>query len=216
METGVDLDAELHGRIERKDDDNVAGKEVNVAEPTMFNDEEMQKNHLDNIGKYQSLKRKPISLAQARKNMIVYLKNMAGYKMEHFKGISYDKRLVKDKFSSAVPTIDKEKALWVEFKRLFEPDADDMIWKLQRYMHYLIMWKLHSNCGVHQVSSTTIRHDMYMLTKKDYPLSSGVMTLMLSTRLQVEEDSKIARDLVMKIFMKANQPKSKSLDTSSK
>nr|GEY61922.1 hypothetical protein [Tanacetum cinerariifolium] len=35
--------------------------------------------------KYQSLKRKPISIAQARKNMIVYLKNMAGYKIEHFK-----------------------------------------------------------------------------------------------------------------------------------
>nr|GEY50101.1 hypothetical protein [Tanacetum cinerariifolium] len=41
------------------------------------------------------------------------------------------------------------------------------------------------------------------------------MTLMLSTRLQVEEDSEMARDLVMKIFMKDNQPKSKSLDTSS-
>nr|GEW43098.1 hypothetical protein [Tanacetum cinerariifolium] len=50
---------------------------------------------------------------------------------------------------------------------------------------------------------------MYMLTEKGYPLSSGVMTLMLSTKLPVEEDSEIARDLVMKIFMKANQPKSK-------
>nr|GEZ19285.1 hypothetical protein [Tanacetum cinerariifolium] len=261
-------------RIETKYDDNVAAKEVNAAESTMFNDEEMQEKHLDNIRSYQILKRKPIYVAQARKNMIVYLMNMAGYKMEHFKGMSYDKvrpifereynkvqtlfkpdkdvaeptkkrvtketllhesfkklradvevlssestqdtptddpkemseedvknmleivlvtefkvealqvkedldalwRLVKDKFSSAVPTVDKEKALWVELKR----------------------------------------HDMYMLTEKDYPLSSRVMTLMLSTRLQVEEDSEMARDLVMKIFMKANQPKSRSLDTSSK
>nr|GEY80130.1 putative polyprotein [Tanacetum cinerariifolium] len=93
---------------------------------------------------------------------------------------------------------------------------DDVIWKLQRYMHYPIMLKLHSNCGVHQVSSTTRRHDMYMLTEKDYPLSSRVMTLMLSIRLQVKEDNEMARDLVMKIFMKANQPKSRSLDTSSK
>nr|GEW64230.1 hypothetical protein [Tanacetum cinerariifolium] len=51
----------------------------------------MQEKHLDNIMKYQSLKRKPISIAQARKNMIVYLKNMAGYKMEYFKGMTYDK-----------------------------------------------------------------------------------------------------------------------------
>nr|GFB05054.1 hypothetical protein [Tanacetum cinerariifolium] len=125
-------------------------------------------------------------------------------------------RLVKEKFSTTVPTVDKEKALWVELKRLFKPDADDVIWKLQRYMHYPIIWKLHSKCGVHQVSSTTRRHDMYMLVEKDYPLSNGVMTLMLSRKLQVEKDSEMARDLVMKIFMKANQPKSKSLDTSSK
>nr|GEX84039.1 hypothetical protein [Tanacetum cinerariifolium] len=40
-------------------------------------------------------------------------------------------RLVKEKFSLAVPNVDKEKALWVELKRLFEPDAEDALWKLQ-------------------------------------------------------------------------------------
>nr|GFA52405.1 hypothetical protein [Tanacetum cinerariifolium] len=53
--------------------------------------EQMQEKHLDNIRKYQSLKMKPISIAQAKKNMIVYLKNMAGYKIEHFKGMTYEK-----------------------------------------------------------------------------------------------------------------------------
>nr|GEV73152.1 hypothetical protein [Tanacetum cinerariifolium] len=43
--------------------------------------------------------------------------------------------LVKERFSTTEPTYDKEKALWVELKRLFEPDNDDIIWKLQRYMH---------------------------------------------------------------------------------
>nr|GEX23167.1 hypothetical protein [Tanacetum cinerariifolium] len=92
---------------------------------------------------------------------------------------------VKEKFSSAVPSVDKEKTLWVELKRLFKPDADDVLWKLQR-------------------------HDMFMLTEKHYPLSNSVMTLMLSAKLQVEEDSEMARDLVMKIFMEANKPKSRS------
>nr|GEX43046.1 hypothetical protein [Tanacetum cinerariifolium] len=60
-------------------------------------------------------------------------------------------------------------------------------------------------------------HDIFMFTKKDYPLTDAVMILMMSTKLQVDEDCEIARDLVMKIFMKANKPKSKrSLDTSSK
>nr|GEU66331.1 hypothetical protein [Tanacetum cinerariifolium] len=118
--------------------------------------------------------------------------------------------LVKENFSSAVPSVDKEKALWVELKRLFKPDADDVLWKLQRYIHYPITWNLYTNCGVHQVSSTTKRHDMFMLTEKDYPLSNGVMTLMLSAKLQVEEYNEMARDLVMKIFMEADKQKSKS------
>nr|GEV53868.1 ribonuclease H-like domain-containing protein [Tanacetum cinerariifolium] len=207
--------------------------------------EQIQEKHLDNIRKYQSLKKKSVSIAQARKNMIIYLKNMAGYKMEHLrepkkKRVAEETLLqesfkklkavevsvskfkvealqVKEKFSSAVPNVDKEKALWVKLKRLFKPDADDVIWKLQRYMHYPITWKLYTNHEVHQVSSTTRRHDMFMLTEKDYPLSNGVMTLMLSETLQVEEDSEIARDLVMKIFMEANKPKSKSkVDTAAK
>nr|GEW05132.1 DNA-directed DNA polymerase [Tanacetum cinerariifolium] len=35
-------------------------------------------------------KRKPLTEVQARRNMIVYLKNIAGYKMNYFKGMSYD------------------------------------------------------------------------------------------------------------------------------
>ncbi|GJZ44593.1 hypothetical protein Tco_0591848 [Tanacetum coccineum] len=38
--------------------------------------------------------------------------------------------LVKKKFSSTDPTVDKEKVLWVDLKRLFEPDDDDTLWKL--------------------------------------------------------------------------------------
>nr|GEU59046.1 putative ribonuclease H-like domain-containing protein [Tanacetum cinerariifolium] len=46
---------------------------------------------LDNIVlRYQALKRKPQTEAQARKNMMVYLKNMDGFKMDYFKGMSYD------------------------------------------------------------------------------------------------------------------------------
>ncbi|GJV11679.1 hypothetical protein Tco_1353220 [Tanacetum coccineum] len=35
--------------------------------------------------------------------------------------------LVKERFSSTEPTDDKEKELWVELKRLFEPDDDDVL-----------------------------------------------------------------------------------------
>ncbi|GJR89948.1 hypothetical protein Tco_0213959 [Tanacetum coccineum] len=50
--------------------------------------------------------------------------------------------LVKERFSSTDPTGDKERTLWVELKRLFEPDIDDILWKLQRYMHDPFTWRL--------------------------------------------------------------------------
>nr|GEX09386.1 hypothetical protein [Tanacetum cinerariifolium] len=123
--------------------------------------------------------------------------------------------LVQEKFSSAVSNEDKEKALWVELKRLFDPNADDVLWKLQRYMHAPLTWKLYTDCRVHHVSSTR-GHDIFMLTEKDYPLSNVVMILMLSGKLQVKEDNEMARDLVMKIFIEANKPKRRCLDTFSK
>nr|GEW20546.1 hypothetical protein [Tanacetum cinerariifolium] len=42
------------------------------------------------VKRYQALKRKPQTEAQARKNMMLYLKNVAGFKMDYFKGMTYD------------------------------------------------------------------------------------------------------------------------------
>nr|GEZ10033.1 ribonuclease H-like domain-containing protein [Tanacetum cinerariifolium] len=49
--------------------------------------------------------------AQAKKNMIVYLNNMAGFKMDYFKGMSYDDiRLIFEKyFNSNVAFLEKSK-----------------------------------------------------------------------------------------------------------
>ncbi|GJU18949.1 hypothetical protein Tco_1146915 [Tanacetum coccineum] len=87
--------------------------------------------------------------------------------------------LVKKKFSSTEPTVDKEKVLWVKLKRLFEPDDDDTLWKLQRYMHDPLTWKLYDTCGVYHVS-TERGHDIFMLVEKDYPLTRALMTIMLA------------------------------------
>nr|GEX36058.1 putative ribonuclease H-like domain-containing protein [Tanacetum cinerariifolium] len=41
------------------------------------------------VMRYQALKRKPVAIAQAKKIMMIYLKNMAGFKMDFFKGMTY-------------------------------------------------------------------------------------------------------------------------------
>nr|GEY27108.1 hypothetical protein [Tanacetum cinerariifolium] len=42
------------------------------------------------VKRYQAMKRKPHTEAQARKNMMIHLKNVVGFKMDYFKGMSYD------------------------------------------------------------------------------------------------------------------------------
>nr|GEW54168.1 reverse transcriptase domain-containing protein [Tanacetum cinerariifolium] len=83
-----------------------------------------RKEKEDNVVlRYQALKRKPQTEAHARKNMIVYLKNMAGFKMDLFKCISYDDiRLIFVKhFNSVMGFLEKsEKELEEEASRVLK------------------------------------------------------------------------------------------------
>nr|GEZ33380.1 hypothetical protein [Tanacetum cinerariifolium] len=85
METKVDLGDELQGKLEEKDEVNDAAKEVNVAEPTVFDDEK-------EIPKF---KEETNLCSSSQEKMIVYLKNMVGYKIAHFKGMNYDQESFK-------------------------------------------------------------------------------------------------------------------------
>ncbi|GKE20047.1 hypothetical protein Tco_1431559 [Tanacetum coccineum] len=86
--------------------------------------------------------------------------------------------LVKEISSSTDPTNNKERTLWVELKRLFEPDIDDIL-----------------------------GHDIFMLAEKDYPLTRGILTLMLCNKLQVDQYLKMANELLKKVFILANRPR---------
>nr|GEX58110.1 hypothetical protein [Tanacetum cinerariifolium] len=246
----------------------------------LLNEQIAQKLHDEKV-------QKAVAKDKQEKDDMERAQNMAGYKMEHFRGMTYDKvRPVFEREYKKVQTlfkpdkdveepkkkrVDDETLLQESFKKprvvevsgskstqeipsngLKEMSKEDEIhtegsrtyWKIIRvggiteaYQSFkgmlkgfdkedmVALWSLVKEKfssafpnvdKVHQVSSTTRRHDMFMLTEKDYPLSNGVMILMLSRKLQVEEDNEMVIDLVMKIFMEANKPKSKSLDTSSK
>ncbi|GKC43387.1 hypothetical protein Tco_1061109 [Tanacetum coccineum] len=73
-------------------------------------------------------------------------------------------------------------------------DSDDTLWKLQRYMHDPLVWRLYDACGVHHVSSVR-GHYIFMLVEKDYPLSKGVQMLMLVNKLLVKQHSEMANKL---------------------
>nr|GEX44187.1 hypothetical protein [Tanacetum cinerariifolium] len=63
------------------------------------------------VKRYQALKRKPQTEAQDRKNMMIYLRNVAGFKMDYFKGMTYDyiRPIFEKHFNSNVAFLQKTK-----------------------------------------------------------------------------------------------------------
>nr|GEX08441.1 uncharacterized mitochondrial protein AtMg00810-like [Tanacetum cinerariifolium] len=96
--------------------------------------------------------------------------------------------LVKETLSIKHATKDKEKELWVELKRLFEPDFEDQLWTHnQVFMHHPLEWKLYDTCGFHHVF--TKDQEIFMLVETDYPLRKGLATVMICNKLRVEQYS---------------------------
>nr|GFB97156.1 hypothetical protein [Tanacetum cinerariifolium] len=111
--------------------------------------------------------------------------------------------LVKEYLTIRPASNDKEMELWVELKRMYEPDPEDQLWTLtQNYMHAPVEWKLFDLSGVHHVTAKD--KEIFMLVEKDYPLRRGLTLVMISYRLQVENHSQMAEDLIKKIYNIAN------------
>nr|GEV07457.1 hypothetical protein [Tanacetum cinerariifolium] len=72
--------------------------------------------------------------------------------------------------------------------------------------HGDMTWRLYDTCGVHHVS-TKDGMDINMLVEREYPLSRGVLTLMIVVKLMVDQHSEMANELLQKIFMQAERPR---------
>nr|GEX25196.1 hypothetical protein [Tanacetum cinerariifolium] len=90
--------------------------------------------------------------------------------------------LVKETLNIWQTANDKEKELWVELKRLYEPDVEDLLWThTQNMMHDPVEWRLYDSYGVHHVLSKD--QEIFMLVEKEYPLRKGLVILILGTTL---------------------------------
>nr|GEU48723.1 putative ribonuclease H-like domain-containing protein [Tanacetum cinerariifolium] len=63
------------------------------------------------VKRYQAMKRKPQTEGQTQKNMMMYLKNVIGFKLDYFKGMSYDdiRPIFEAKFNSNIEFLLKTK-----------------------------------------------------------------------------------------------------------
>nr|GEY00364.1 hypothetical protein [Tanacetum cinerariifolium] len=166
------------------------------------------------VKRYQVLKRKPQTEAQARKTMIMYLKNVAGFKMVYFKEMSYDdiRLIFEAKFNSNVAFLlktkerikkDENRALQKLNETLAERAAkrrklDDEIWKTQRNEHgpaKVKGWKLLESCSMQIITFTSTQ--LILLVKRKYLLTRFTLDQMLNAvRLEVEDESEVSLELL--------------------
>nr|GEU91882.1 hypothetical protein [Tanacetum cinerariifolium] len=74
--------------------------------------------------------------------------------------------LVKETLSIRPTTSDKEKKLWVELKRLYEPDVEDQLWsQTQALMHATLEWRLYDSCGKEVIEGILSRPVRIRLSK---------------------------------------------------
>nr|GFC25954.1 hypothetical protein [Tanacetum cinerariifolium] len=101
--------------------------------------------------------------------------------------------------------------LWVELSILYEPDDKDQLWThTQNLMHAPVEWKLYNSCGVHHVTAKD--KEIFMLVEKYYPLRKGLALVMISYKLQVENYSRMANDLILKIYKIASTPRHQGIE----
>jgi hypothetical protein len=89
--------------------------------------------------------------------------------------------IVQDQFKKDELVDVKAKELWVQFKRLYEPDASDRYWRFEAN-NLNTLWKFYDSRVVHHVS-TQAGVDVFMLAEKEYPLRACILTVMISVKL---------------------------------
>ncbi|GJR15291.1 hypothetical protein Tco_0797943 [Tanacetum coccineum] len=109
---------------------------------------------------------------------------------------------------SCLAVLDGGQYLWIKdflrrSKESTVPRENNELWKLQKHIHDLT-WKLYDLCRVHHVC-TEKGINIYMLVEKEYPLLRGTLTQMLVTKLLVEQDNEMSRELLRKIFMQVER-----------
>ncbi|GJX17642.1 reverse transcriptase domain-containing protein [Tanacetum coccineum] len=110
-------------------------------------------------------------------------------------------QLVMDKYHDEMPE-GFERVLWGDLKVLFNPDEQDEFWSSQHEWK-VISWKLHSSSGVHTLM-TNEGVVIHMLTEKKYPLKKEIVVQMLNLKLESEEESTMALELI-RFIKKGNQ-----------
>nr|GEW99285.1 hypothetical protein [Tanacetum cinerariifolium] len=106
---------------------------------------------------------------------------------------------------------------FVDLLKHFDREDLNQLWALVKetlnIRQATMEWRLYDTCRVHHVLSRD--QEIFMLVEKEYPLRKGLAIVMISNKLQVENYSQKASDLIQKIYKIANNPRQRSIPTAS-
>nr|GEW04203.1 ribonuclease H-like domain, reverse transcriptase, RNA-dependent DNA polymerase [Tanacetum cinerariifolium] len=166
------------------------------------------------VKRYQALKRKPQTEAQARKNMMVYLKNVACFKMDYFKGISYDDiRTILERYSdSIVAFLQKTKEQIEEeesraLKRINETPVekstkrqklDEEVEELKRHLQIVPNEDddVYTEATLLARKIPIVDYELILLVERKYPTRFTLDQMLNVVRLGVEEESEVSLELL--------------------
>ncbi|GJT01831.1 putative ribonuclease H-like domain-containing protein [Tanacetum coccineum] len=102
-------------------------------------------------------------------------------------------QLMMDRYQDEIPE-DFDKVLWGDLMIMFNPSNEDKFWNSQQDWN-VVSWKLHGSSEVHtlMIEAGLVIH---MLVEKKYPLRKKVLLQMLELKLESEEDSTMALELI--------------------
>ncbi|GJR74484.1 hypothetical protein Tco_0086849 [Tanacetum coccineum] len=84
--------------------------------------------------------------------------------------------------------------LWGDLMIMFNQGDTADFWDTQQNWK-LISWKLHSSSGVHTIM-TSAGLVFHMLVENRYPLTKEILSQMLELKLETEEESSMALELI--------------------
>ncbi|GJZ37188.1 hypothetical protein Tco_0583379 [Tanacetum coccineum] len=102
-------------------------------------------------------------------------------------------QLVMDRYQDEIPE-GFDRVLWGDLMIMFNPSDEDEFWNSQQDWN-VVSWKLHGSSGVHTLM-TEAGLVIHMLVEKKYPLRRKVLLQMLELKLESEEDSTMALELI--------------------
>ncbi|GJU42776.1 hypothetical protein Tco_1195733 [Tanacetum coccineum] len=102
-------------------------------------------------------------------------------------------QLVMDRYQDEIPK-GFDRVLWGDLIIMLNPSEEDKFWNSQHDWN-VVSWKLHSSLGVHTLM-TKAGLVIHMLVEKKYPLRKKVLLKMLELKLESEEDSTMALELI--------------------